>query len=385
VTVAVRPVASRRDVQEFIELPFRLHSNSPQWIPPLRLERHAFLSRRFNAYFRHGDARLFLAERDGRVVGRISAQIDFHYNEFHQSRWGMFGFLEVEDDPEAFAALIGTAEDWLRARGMDHMVGPFDFTMNDEAGVLIEGFDREPMVRQPWHPPYVQRLFEDAGLTKAVDLLMWEIAIHDRPSVRPAIFEIADRARERHGMTLRHMTRRSLRSDLDLFAEVYNAAWADNWGFVPYSKEDLDSYALELQLVFDDKWFMVAETKDGKVAGVAMSPLDVNQVLQRMQGSLLPTGWWHWIRRQEVIDRIRVGFLGVKPEYQHTGVAAMFYVEHFDRAVGAKQVWAEMGWILETNPINKGMKALGGRVVKKYRVYERPLDAPEVVASVASP
>jgi hypothetical protein len=385
VTVAVRPVANRRDVQEFIELPFRLHSNSPQWIPPLRLERHAFLSRRVNAYFRHADAKLFLAERDGRVVGRISAQVDHHYNEFHQTRWGMFGFLELEDDPEVFAALLDTAETWLRARGIDHMVGPFDFSMNDEAGVLIEGFEREPMIRQPWHPPYVQRLFEDAGMTKAVDLLMWEIAISDRPSVRPAIFEIADRARERHGMTLRHMTRRSLRKDLDLFAEVYNAAWADNWGFVPYSKEDLDAYAIDLQLVFDEKWFMVAETKDGKVAGVAMSPLDVNQVLQKMQGKLLPTGWWHWVRRQQVIDRIRVGFLGVKPEYQHTGVAAMFYVEHFDRAVGANQVWAEMGWILETNPINKGMKALGGRVVKKYRVYERPLTtAPEVVASVAS-
>jgi hypothetical protein len=371
-------------VQEFIELPFRLHSSSPQWVPPLRLERHAFLSRRVNAYFRHADARLFVAERGGRVVGRISAQIDHHYNEFHRTRWGMFGFLELEDDPEVFAALLATAEEWLRARGIEHMVGPFDFSMNDEAGVLIEGFDREPMIRQPWHPPYVQRLCEDAGLTKAVDLLMWEIAISDRPSVRPAVFEIAHRARERHGMTVRHMTRRSLRRDLDLFAEVYNAAWADNWGFVPYSKEDLDAYAIDLQLVFDEKWFMVAETRDGEVAGVAMSPLDVNQVLRRMQGSLLPTGWWHWVRRQQVIDRIRVGFLGVKPEYVHTGVAAMFYVEHFDCAVGANQVWAEMGWILETNPINKGMKALGGRIVKRYRVYERDLSAPEVVASVAS-
>jgi hypothetical protein len=255
-----------------------------------------------------------------------------------------------------------------------------DFSMNDESGVVIEGHDREPMVRQPWHPPYYQRLCEDAGLDKAVDLLMWEIAIDDRPSVRPAIFEIADRARERHGMRLRHMTRRSLRRDLDLFAEVYNAAWQDNWGFVPYSKEDLDAYAIDLQLVFDEKWFMVAETKDGKVAGVAMSPLDVNQVLQKMQGRLLPLGWWYYLNRQEIIDRIRVGFLGVKPEYHHTGVAAMFYVEHFDRAVGARQRWAEMGWILETNPINKGMKALGGRIVKRYRVYERPL----LAAAVAS-
>jgi len=377
--VEVRPVTTRRDIKEFIELPFRLHATSPQWIPPLRLERHAFLSARFNAYFKHADAQLFLVYRDGRIVGRISAQVDHAYNEFHGTRWGMFGFLEVEDDPEAFAAMLSTAEGWLRQQGCDHMIGPMDFTMNDESGVVIEGHDREPMIRQPWHPAYYQRLCEDAGLTKAVDLLMWALQIEDRASVRPAIFEIAERARERHGMTLRHMTRRSLRRDLDLFADVYNAAWAGNWGFVPYSKEDLDAYALDLQLVFDPKWFMVVEAPDGDVAGVAISPLHVNQVLQRMTGRLLPTGWIDYLRRQTVIDRIRVGFLGVKPEYERTGVAAMLYVEHYDRAVGAKQYWAECGWILEDNQINKAMAALGARVVKRYRVYERPL----IAASVA--
>jgi hypothetical protein len=378
VSVEVRPVTSRRDVNEFIEFPFRLHATSPQWIPPLRLERHAFLSRRVNAYFKHAEAQLFLAYRDGRIAGRISAQVDHAYNEFHGGRTGMFGFLEMEDDPELLTRMLSTAEGWLRRRGCDHMIGPMDFTMNDESGIVIEGNDREPMIRQPWHPPYYQRLCENAGLEKAVDLLMWELEIGDRPSVRPAIFEIAERARERHGMTLRHMTRRSLRRDLDLFAEVYNAAWAGNWGFVPYSKEDLDAYALDLQLVFDPKWFMVVETSDGDVAGVAISPLDVNQVLQRMKGSLLPTGWLDYLRRQTIIDRIRVGFLGVKPEYERTGVAAMLYVEHYDQAIGARQHWAECGWILEDNQINKAMKSLGARVVKRYRVYERPLIAAAV-------
>jgi hypothetical protein len=378
VSVEVRPVVTRRDIKEFIELPFRLHATSPQWIPPLRLERHAFLSRRVNAYFKHADAQLFLAYKDGRIVGRISAQLDHAYNEFHSSRTGMFGFLETEDDPEVFVAMLSTAEAWLRRHGCDHMIGPMDFTMNDESGIVIEGHEREPMIRQPWHPPYYQRLCEDAGLQKAVDLLMWELEIGDRPSVRPAIFTMAERARERYGLTLRHMTRRSLRRDLDLFAEVYNAAWKDNWGFVPYSKEDLDAYALDLQLVFDPKWFQVVETADGDVAGVAMSPLDVNQVLQKMNGGLLPFGWFHYLNRQTVIDRIRVGFLGVKPEYQHTGAAAMLYVENYDCAVGAKQHWAEAGWILEHNSINKAMQALGGRVVKRYRVYERQLLAAAV-------
>ena len=170
VSVEVRPVVSRRDLKEFIELPFRLHSTSRQWVPPLRLERRLFLSRRQNAFFKHGEAEYFLAWRDGHVVGRISAQVDHAFNSFHGNAWGMFGFLEFEDDVEILHALVGAAEGWLRARGRDRMVGPMDFTMNDESGVLIEGFEREPMIKQPWHPPYYQARCEEAGLEKAMDL-----------------------------------------------------------------------------------------------------------------------------------------------------------------------------------------------------------------------
>jgi len=330
----------------------------------------AFLSRRVNPFFTHGDARLFLARRDGRTVGRVSAHEDHRYPG---TEWGLFGFLEAEDDPEVVRALLDTAAGWLRARGHTRMVGPFDFTMNDEAGVLVEGFDRDPFVRQPWHPPYLQRLCEGAGLEKAVDLLMWEVAIGDRPRIRPIIFSLDEQARGEHGITIRHMTRRSLRRDLDTFAEVYNAAWSGNWGFVPFTKADLDGYAHELQLVFDPRWFMVAE-REGEPVGVAITTLDVNQTLRRMQGRVLPLGWWHFLRRASYIDRVRVGFLGVKPEFQRFGVAAAFYVEHFRMAEVAPQKWAEMGWILEDNPINKGVGALGARMVKRFRVYQRPLE-----------
>jgi GNAT superfamily N-acetyltransferase len=375
VPVSVTPVVSRRELKEFVELPFRLHSSHPAWIPPLRIERHAFLSRRFNAFFRHGEARYFLARRDGRVVGRISAHVDHAFNAHHGNRWGMFGFFECEDDREAAAALLDAARAWLRSRGRDVLVGPMDFSMNDESGIVIEGHDREPFIRQPWHPPYYQRLCEEAGLEKAVDLLTWEIEIGDRDSIKPVIRDLDRRAREEHGITVRNMTRRTLRRDLEAFAEVYNAAWSQNWGFVPYSKEDLDAYALELQLVFDERWFMVAETRDGEVAGVAISPLDVNQVLQRMDGRLLPLGWWRFLTGRRHIDRVRVGFLGVHPDHQHTGVAACFYMEHFNRADPERRGvwWAEMGWILEDNPINQGMAGLGGRIVKRFRVYRDDL------------
>ena len=371
-SVAVQPVASRRDLKEFIELPYRLHSTSGVWVPPLRLERRLFLARRLNPFFSHGDAQLFLARRDGRVVGRVSAHYDEAFNAFHDNRWGMFGFLELEDDPEILPALLAAAEEWLRSRGRDRMIGPMDFTMNDESGVMIEGFERAPLVKQPWHPPYYQRRSEEAGLAKAMDLLMWELEISDRERMLPVIFQLADEVEPRHGIRLRKMSRRSLRRDMDRFAEVYNAAWSENWGFSPYGKKDLDAYTLDLHLVFDRNWFMVAETAEGETAAVAITVPDVNQVLARMNGRLLPFGWWHFARRKRIMDRVRVGFLGVKPEFQHTGVAAKMYVEHFDMASATPQTWGEMGWILETNTnMNRAMEAMGGRIVRRYRVYER--------------
>jgi hypothetical protein len=334
-----------------------------------------FLSPRFNAFFKNGEAQLFLARRDGRVVGRVSAQIDHAFNRYHGNRWGMFGFLELEEDPEVLAALLGSAEEWLARRGRDHMIGPMDFTMNDESGVLIEGFEREPFVKQPWHPPYYQRLCEEAGLRKAVDLWMWELYIEDRSKIVSQIFEMAEKLEPEHGIRIRKMSRWRLRSELDLFGETYNEAWKDNWGFVPYTPETLDHYAQELQIVFDKHWFMVAEKIDtGESVGVAITVPDINQVLKRMDGRILPFGWWHYLRRAKLMDRVRVGFLGVKPQYQHTGVAAGFYVEHFDTSVGRPQKWGEMGWILETNDaMNRGMEGMGGRIVKRYRVYEREL------------
>jgi len=372
----VRPVSSGRERRAFVGLPYRLHAGTP-WVPPLRIERRQFLSKRFSPFARRGEWDLFLAYRDGRVVGRISAHVDHAYNRHHDARWGWFGFFECEDDQEAATALLAAAEAWLRERGMDRMVGPADFTANDESGIVIEGHDLPPMIRQPWHPPYYQRLCEDAGLAKEVDLLMWNLEIADREQMLPVMFEMADAAREKHGVTLRRMTRRRLRRDLDVFAEIYNRAWRRNWGFVPYDDKDLDAYAQELQLVFDKDWFMVAEI-DGEPIAIAITVPDVNIVLRQMGGRLLPLGWWHYLRRRRVIDRVRVGFLGVRPEHQHTGVAAQLYVEHFDTAARHPRIHGgEMGWILETNrAMNRGMEAMNGRVVKKYRMYARELESP---------
>jgi GNAT superfamily N-acetyltransferase len=367
-------VAGRRERREFVELPFRLHQGTP-WIPPLKLERYAYLSRAFNPFFKRGDAQLFLAWRDGRVVGRISAQIDRAFNDFHGNRWGLFGFLELEDDPETLDALLSAAGAWLRERDRDRMVGPMDFIINEECGVLIDGFEYEPMIRQPWTPPYYQQRLEAAGMVKAMDVFHWNVDISDRQErMLPILPQLAERSRTKHGIRIRKMSRRSLRHDIDEFAKVYSAAWSKNWAFSPYAKEDLADLWFTWQLVFDRNWFMVAEN-DQETVAVAITIPDINQVYKKMQGRLLPLGWWHYLNRKRIIDRCRIGFLGVLPEYQHTGVAAALYLEHFDMAAVTPIKHGEPGWILETNhSMNRALEAMGARVVKRCRVYERLLE-----------
>ena len=202
---------------------------------------------------------------------------------------------------------------------------------------------------------------------------MWELELADRDSMRPIMFKLAEELEGKHGIRIRKMSRRHLRREMDEFAKVYNSAWARNWGFSPYGKEDLDALAEELQLVYDRDWFMIAEN-DSETVAMAITFPDINQVLARMKGRLLPLGWWAFLRRHTIMDQIRVGFLGVRPEYEHTGVAAGLYVEHFNVAERTHRKRGEMGWILETNrPMNRAMERMNGRIVKRYRVYEREL------------
>jgi GNAT superfamily N-acetyltransferase len=375
VAVEIRTVSGGSELKRFIDLPYELHANRPQWVPPLKLERRMFLSRRLNAFFSHGAAEYFLALRDGRPVGRISAHVNDAFNDYQQKNWGWFGFLEFEDDQEVLDALLDAASAWLKARGKERMVGPASFTMNDESGVLIEGYELKPMIAQPWNPPYYRERLEQAGLSKAIDLLMWSLDVGDRDKVLPVMWELADKVESEHGIRVRPMRRWQLRKDMDAFAEVYNSAWSKNWDFVPYSKKDLDAFAQELQIVFDKHWFMIAERTDtGEVVAMAMTIVDVNELLAKMSGRLLPFGWWYLLNKGRLIKRLRVGFLGVKPEYQHTGVAARLYQLHYDAAEARPQRGGEMGWILETNkPMNRGMEMMGGKIVKRYRMYEREL------------
>jgi GNAT superfamily N-acetyltransferase len=381
VSVEVRPVSSRRDLTRFIKLPWRLYRNEPNWVPPLISERRQFLDPARNPFFEHAEAQYLLAWRNGEVVGRISAHIDRNFNEFQQNDWGLFGFFEAEDDPEVAGALLEAAAAWLRERGRDRMVGPMDFTTNDECGLLVEGHDRPPMILQGWHHPYYQRLLEangGAGLTKAMDLYMWELRldkVEDKGGFHPLIHEMAQKVRTEHGVTVRNMRKRDIEDEIERFLEVYNAAWERNWGFVPLKDEEVRHYAKQLKPILDEHWAWIAE-RDGEVLGAALSLPDVNVCLAHMNGRLLPFGWAKFLYHRRKIDRIRVFALGVKPEYQHLGIAAAFYIEHLRGAADDRDRvwWGEMGWILETNePMNRAMEGMGGRIVRRYRLYEKLL------------
>jgi GNAT superfamily N-acetyltransferase len=355
----------------FIRLPWRIYRNSPQWVPPLIFERKAFLNRRKNPWFEHGDMHLLIAWRGRKPVGRIAAIYDDDFNAQHDHRWGMFGFFECDDDQEAASALVDAARGWLEERGYDRMVGPFDGTMNDEAGLLIEGFELKPMVKQPWHHPYYQDLLEGTGMEKAIDLYMWTLQVDKRSEVAPMIWQVAEQAEKEHGVTLRHMSKKKLGDEVKAFTEVYNAAWARNWGFTPMREKDFEHTAKEMKPLLSEDWIMACE-KDGETIAVALTVPDFNQAIEKANGRLFPFGWAKLLWKLPRIDQVRVGFLGVKPEYQHTGVAALLYREHYDMAEKTPQKGGETGWILETNkPMNRAMEGMGGRIAKKYRVYEK--------------
>jgi hypothetical protein len=384
-TVDIRPVRGRKELNTFIKFPFGLYKSEPNWVAPLIFERKQFFNRSKNPFFEHAEAEYFLAYRDGRPVGRITAQVDFNLQKFQDNKWGQFGFFECEDDPEAARALIDTAEGWVTARGCDRLVGPFDFTTNDECGVLIEGHDRTPIILTNWTHRYYPALLEGAGLTKAMDTLMWELYISARDKVHPAIWEMAEKVESEYGIVCRPMRKKDMHNEISRFMEVYNEAWERNWGFVPLTEHEVRHYAKQLKPILDENWAMIAETKDGRVAGAALTLPDFNQALRPAKGRLLPLGWMKILRARKKIDRVRVFALGVKREFQHTGVAARFYQMHFDSAASTPQTGGEMGWILENNkPMNRAMEGMGGQVVRRYRLYERLLDGAQDAALAAA-
>lgn len=371
--VEVRALRSRRELTEFIKLPWRLYRGVANWVPPLISERRRHLSRSHNPFFEHAEAEYFIAWRGREPVGRITAHVDHHFNSFQGNDWGLFGFFECIDDPGVASALLDTAERWLRERERERMVGPLDFSTNHECGLLVDGHELMPQILENWHHPYYRTLLERAGFTKVMDLYKWQILTAEHDRVLPVIYELADTLEEKHGIRVRNMRKRDFVEEVRRFMEVYNAAWERNWGFVPLTDSELEAYAKELRPILDERYAYVAERGD-EVVGAALTLPDMNVVLAGLNGRLLPLGWLKVLRQRRRIDELRVFALGVKREYRHTGTAAAFYAEHWRECLRRQIRRVETGWILEVNePMNRAMEALGGDIVKRYRIYERVL------------
>ncbi len=375
--VSIQPVRSRRELKRFVKVPFRLHRDRPQWVAPLIFERMEFLTPKKNPWFEHGEAELFVAERDGEAVGRISAHLDRRWDEFQGGSDAMFGFFETADDPEVAAALLDAATVWARDKGRNRILGPMDFTTNDEIGILIDGYDRRPMILEPWHPPHYRELIEAEGFEKAMDVQMWELQFGDLKQGErfdPSIHAAAEKALHDEGIAIRNMSKRDMAGEVRRFMDVYNEAWGDNWGFVPITDAEVEFQAKNLKQVIDEDWAYMAE-KDGEVVGAALTLPDINQVLAKLNGRLLPFGWLRFLLGKGKVDQLRVFALGVKHDYRHSGVAAGLYLKHLETAAAPGKIeGGEMGWILETNgPMNRAMEGMGGKVVKRYRIFEKAL------------
>lgn len=376
-SVTIRPVRTRRELKGFVKVPFRLHRAHPQWVAPLVFERMEFLNREKNPYFEHAEVELFVAERDGEPVGRISAQVDHRWDEYQGGSDAMFGFFEATEDPDVARALLDAAREFAASKGRSRLLGPMDFTTNDEIGILIEGYERRPMILEPWHPPYYRQLIEAEGFAKTMDVLMWELQFGDLKegeSFDPAIHAAAKKALEDEGIAIRNMRKRDMSAEVRRFMDVYNEAWGDNWGFVPITDAEVEFQAKNLKQVINEDWTFMAE-KEGEVVGAALTLPDINQVMAKLNGKLLPFGWLKFLLGKRKVDQLRVFALGVKHEYRHSGVAAGLYLKHLEEAAKPDAIGGgEMGWILETNkPMNRAMEGMGGKVVKRYRLYERSL------------
>jgi GNAT superfamily N-acetyltransferase len=374
--VHVRAVGGRRDLQRFIDLPYRLHARDPIWVPPLRQDVALLLDREKNPFFEHAEAEYFIAERGAEVVGRIAAIANRLHNETHGDRVGFFGFFECRDDQAVADALLAAAAQWLKARGFDTVRGPASFSVNDECGLLVDGFETPPTLMMPHNPRYYVRLLEAAGFAKAKDLWVYEGG--DVRHYVPAPERLAramDLIRQRLGITLRPLNMKDFEGDVERIKEIYNVAWEKNWGFVPMTEKEIDHLAKQFKPIVIPDIVPFAE-KDGKVIGFGIVLPDLNAILQsNRNGRLLPVlPKLLWSLKTKKIRRARIPLLGILPEYQGKGIDAMLYHWIWTRSGERNITWGEAGWILEDNPaMNAGLEKMGFRVYKTYRLYDRAL------------
>ena len=376
-TVTVRPVTTHKDRKAFLEVPFPIYRSDPNWVAPLFLERLEHLDTVKNPYFRHAEAQLFLAERDGRPVGRISAQLCRLREERHRDGAGQFGFIEAPDDPEVFAALVEAAAQWLKTRGATALQGPFSFSINDETGLLVDGFDTPPSMMMGHARPYYGPRLEEQGLAKVKDVIAY--SFDGKTALPRSMKATLDKALATRDITIRAFRKRDMERELGAIIDIFNDAWSGNWGFVPFTAEEIKALAKNLKILVSDDYIAIAEYK-GVPAAMAVTLPNINEWIRGLDGRLMPFGWLTLVRHL-LAGRprsVRMPLMGVRKAHHGTLIGAAMAIGVIDRVRryhqdrGAEQ--AELSWILEDNmPMRRMIEQLGGVPYKTYRVYERPI------------
>ena len=371
----VREVPRGESLRPFIDFAWKVNARDPNWVAPLRMAVEPALDRSKHPFHKHADVAYFVAERGGEMVGRVAAIVNHRHNEFHEDRVGFFGLFEAVDDAEVARALVDAAAAWVKARGMDTLRGPVNLSTNEEVaspGVLVEGFDTPPTVTMSHNPPYYGALMEASGLAKAKDLLAYWIG---SPIPPERLVRGVERMTRREGVTLRSMKMSRLKEEVAIMEEIYNSAWARNWGFVPMTSEEFAYIAKDMKSVADPDLCIIAE-KDGKPVGFALSLPDINQALRHIpNGKLLPFGFFKFFWYKRKVSSARIMTLGLRPEFQKSsGIGAAMYLRTFQVASEKGYNTGEASWILEDNFLMiQALEKVGFQQYKTYRVYDRAL------------
>jgi hypothetical protein len=370
-TIDVRPISSSSDRKQFIRFQWSIYKDYPAWVPPLLMDRRKLMDQKKNPFYAHAETEFFLARRNGDIVGRIAAIINHNHNKEHKENIGFFGFFESINDPEVSGALLKTARVWLKAHGVTAMRGPVTPSVNDEYGLLIDGFDKSPVVLMPYNPPYYPALIEAAGLTKIKDLFAFEV--REETAISPKLERVSEMVRQREGLSFRTIDMKNFDREVKILKEVYNRAWQYNWGSVPMTDEEFDALAKDLKPVVVPDLVIIVEYK-GEPIGFSLSLPDLNVAFKHNRNGYLLPGLYCLYRYKKQITKCRIIVLGVIRDFQKTGAASVLFYETARRGIANGYPVGEASWVLEDNvPMLRAAEMLGGVKDKTYRLYQMPL------------
>ena len=371
VAIDVRPVASTADREAFIRFQWEPYQGNAAFVPPLLMERRDFLNPKKNPFFQHADVELFLARRNGKIVGRIAAIEDRNYNKFHSSKTAYWGLFECLDDVDAAQAMFATVKAWSRARGLVGMLGPMNVSSNYDCGTLLDAFDKPPFLLMTYNPPYYATLIEACGQKKAKDLLGWSIDV--TKEVPERVQKLAEKFRKREDLTVRPIDVKDMANEIEKIKRIYNDAWEQNWGAVPMTDDEFHHMAKDMKQLVVPELFLIAEVR-GEPVAFAMTLPDVNRALAKIDGRLFPFGLVKLLWHMRKIKACRLIALGIRKGFRKRGIDAVLYNDTQKNAQKLGYTDGEVSWTLEDNDlINRAIELMGAKRSKTYRMYEGPV------------